>query len=239
MTMRLNDFFPKVFCINLDRRTDRWEQCLAEAAKFGVELERFPGSVVHIDGKLHGNAGCTLSHRRLLKHIAEGPWDKVLILEDDFQVFIRPPKWDEYLKGFDVTREQFEEAFGITIAHLPADWDSLHLCAHYGSKPLARINKHIIQANTILTTSSYGVTRQFARILSDYMEAGARSINSLTPETVYLGPIDSVMSEVYPKYRCYVCQPRLMVQRASHSDITERDENYLGALMDLTHQELV
>jgi hypothetical protein len=40
--MVITNFFDKTFCINLDRRRDRWEECLTEFNKYNLEdIERF------------------------------------------------------------------------------------------------------------------------------------------------------------------------------------------------------
>ena len=31
------NFFDKIYCINLEERTDRWEECLSEFKKYGIE----------------------------------------------------------------------------------------------------------------------------------------------------------------------------------------------------------
>ena len=35
--MKITDFFDKTYCINLERRPDRWEECLTEFNKFELK----------------------------------------------------------------------------------------------------------------------------------------------------------------------------------------------------------
>lgn len=37
----LNDYFQEIHCINLDKRTDRWEECLNEFNKHNLKVNRF------------------------------------------------------------------------------------------------------------------------------------------------------------------------------------------------------
>ena len=36
----LNEFFDKIFCINLDSRPDRWEECEKMFSHYNLEVER-------------------------------------------------------------------------------------------------------------------------------------------------------------------------------------------------------
>ena len=68
----------KIYCINLDRRTDRWEESKAEFEKWNLNVERFPA----IDGGVAGAATAfNKSQYAVLKKAVK--LDKALILEDD------------------------------------------------------------------------------------------------------------------------------------------------------------
>ena len=46
--MKITDFFDKTFCINLERRSDRWDECMTEFNKFGLtNINKF----IAVDGK--------------------------------------------------------------------------------------------------------------------------------------------------------------------------------------------
>jgi GR25 family glycosyltransferase involved in LPS biosynthesis len=77
--MRLNEFFDKIYCINLDERSDRWEQSLKEFEKAGIEnVERF-SAIKHDLGAI----GCRESHLNIIKKAKNEGFKNILIFEDD------------------------------------------------------------------------------------------------------------------------------------------------------------
>lgn len=254
--MGLNDYFDKVFVINLARRTDRWEACQEELAKHNIVAERHLG----YDHPWHGNAGCTRAHRELLRKIANGTWERVLVLEDDFHVltymdlvgggFIDSGPVVKTFVG--APGRGLHERFDKMIVYVPSDWDVLYLGGGYGEDPIARVHKHVIRCGGMLTTSSYGITRRFARIWSDLTDIGCLQAIAEsdgpniyaaeerdTPLGVYPGPIDSVFMRYAHDYHYYVFQPRLMIQGPGRSDLTGREESYLQSMVDCHHENLV
>jgi GR25 family glycosyltransferase involved in LPS biosynthesis len=62
-------FFDKIYCINLDARTDRWEESTDEFNRIGWKVERFPGSTKSFN---HAQSACLKACK-----------GSSLILEDD------------------------------------------------------------------------------------------------------------------------------------------------------------
>lgn len=138
----INEFFDKVIVINLARRKDRWEECLAELSKHSIVASRLEG----VEMREWGNDGCTWAHRKVLDIIASSTWRNCLVLEDDFQC------------RSDDTQDKFFEMAPM----VPDDWDFLFLGGHYADPPVRRVNEHVIQFHRMKTTSSYGITREMA-----------------------------------------------------------------------------
>lgn len=138
----INEYFDKIFCINLARRTDRWKRVLDEAERFGITLERFEG--YDLAQYKMGNHGCTASHRHLMEYALYHDWKRILILEDDFHVL-----------HFD-----FHARFEAMLPEVPDNWDLLYLGGHYADKPQKRVSEHVIKFNRMKTTSSVGITRK-------------------------------------------------------------------------------
>jgi glycosyl transferase family 25 len=207
----IEEYFDKIFCINLDRRPDRWDICLAEFAKHNwTKFERFTA----IDDPENGNRGCTASHKILMDLIVENGWKKTLVLEDDFKI-VAP---------------NFHKQFNSMIKLVPEDWEMLYLGGHYAEPPISRVNKHVIKHGRMFTTSSYGVTCEMAKKLSDQI-----ALHGEKP----IGPIDTVYGQLHPTHKCYIFQPRLMVQREGFSDLTLQVNNNEHCMMDRNHENMV
>jgi hypothetical protein len=228
----LNGFFDKVFCINLDSRPDRWKECQQIFSKYNIVAERFPA--IHMT---NCTEACTYSHLALFKRIAQGPWEKVLILEDDFHILtiadiiaggFKP--YDAVSKVFMSLTGSFEAKFNRMVEFLPSDWDLFYLGAGYGAPPIARVNQHVIRCASMMTTSSYGITKACATgIFKEIEKVEYKSV----------GAPDIMLGSFSRRFRFYVFQPRLMIQRQGKSDLTGRTDNYLFSMTDPTHESMV
>lgn len=79
----------RIFCVNLDRSTERWDSIDRQASHLGLTIERFSA----VDGATldplpdfpiaPGAIGCFLSHRGIWQVIKEGQDEYALIIEDD------------------------------------------------------------------------------------------------------------------------------------------------------------
>lgn len=81
------DKVDQIYLINLDRRTDRWEQCKHELERVGIPLERVHrmSAVQHTVGAI----GCSLSHVAVMCHAISNKFKNVMVLEDDCH-FVQP-----------------------------------------------------------------------------------------------------------------------------------------------------
>lgn len=208
---RPNDYFSRIFCINLARRADRWSHVEEQCRRWGLQVERFEGydQIVDDDGRVSGNCGCTASHRALLEVIAYHRWPRVLILEDDFEVCV----------------PDFNDRFTAMIGEVPEDWDMLYLGGSYGEPPQYRHSEHVVRINRMMTTSSYAVTDRTARRLAPYVYGN--------------GPIDSLYGPFHRDARCYIFQPRLMVQCPGLSDLTHYHMDNGPSMLDPHHEDML
>ena len=81
------DYFREIYCINLDRRFDRWDKVQKEFEKVGIldRVQRVSGEV-HKDGRI----GLIKSFLKIFKDVKERNVENVLIFEDDVS-FINNP----------------------------------------------------------------------------------------------------------------------------------------------------
>lgn len=209
----ISSYFDKIFCINLAKRKDRWKHAEDQFKRYGFTAERFEGyDDVIYQSVRNGNCGCTASHRALLEIIAYHRWNRVLVLEDDFEVRADFEK-------------NFASMFALMVPEVPQDWDMLYLGGGYAEPPVARVSQHVIKIGRMMTTSSYGITWQMARKMAPYVSG--------------VGPIDCLYSGFLAENRCYIFQPRLMVQYSSFSDLQESDSTNAPSMEDTRHEQMV
>ena len=239
----LETFFDKIFVLNLNRRPDRWLECIEELKAHGIA----PGWVERVqayDNPDNGHAGCTRSHRALLRRVAASDWERVLVLEDDFAVItldrIKAGGWtpdgDVWKTHMSIPcGANLNERFAYLSKHLPGHWDVVYLGASYGEPPIERYNKHVIRCGFMQTTGSYGITRDFAKVWTRKVDASMPSDDL----SHHPGPIDNVFGSMSHDHRYYVFQPRLMYQRESKSDLDGQTNSRLGQMTDTAHEILV
>lgn len=213
------DYFDRVFCINLDRSPERWAHVQQQCQQFGLsKVTRFSGFDFltyadlpdgHRQSIANALCGCTTSHGSLFHNIAFNGWDKVLVLEDDFEII----------------HEDFHAKFESLIKYVPSDWELLYLGAHYGDKPLGRVNEHVVKAGYIKTTSSYAIRGPYARYLAPFM-CGCNAP-------------DDLLSAFNQWHRVYVLQPRLMKQYNCMSVIWGKHVNNGPCMEDTRHEQMV
>ncbi len=203
----IDDYFDAIFCINLDRSPDRWQHACEQASAHGITtMRRFRGidfkDYQHLPPNLskgmeNAMYGCTSSHGALLSHISASKWERVLVLEDDFEVL------PEYASDF---QSRFVEA----MKHVPESWDLLYLGAHHADHPfIEKVNPFCWRVNEIKTTSSYAITRKHARFVGPLMCGGS--------------PPDDILSGFNPHCEAYCISPRLMGQYECKSVIWDRE----------------
>jgi glycosyl transferase, family 25 len=187
----------KTFCINLDRREDRWKECLLEMEKHNMEVERIPaidGSTLDMKCKITKNeAGCSLSHAKVLRRIIDDNLDRALILEDDFCL-----------------KEGWQEVLDKT--ELPK-YTMLYLGCNHQNRPI-KIRGDLFLLRGAYTTSSYIITREAAILMLPEIEKLEKQV-------------DVVYSRYHLMSRtCYSFNPVLCWQRASYSDIQGSFQDY-------------
>ena len=201
----INEWFDHIFCINLDRRIDRWEACQVEFAIHDIHgVQR----VSAVDGrdldhrgwdaKYLGEMGCSLSHAKVLERMIEEGWDTVLIFEDDVE-FV----------------SDFPAAFAESINSVP-DFDMLYLGGIDEEPPVA-VSEGVARVTRTMTTSSYAISLPFAK--------------RVLPEIKRLSkPVDELYTDFQEDAECFIFMPHLVVQRPDHSDIEQSRMNYVAKM---------
>jgi len=195
--MKINDYFDKVYCINLDKRTDRWAQAQTEFKKLGIEND-----VIRWTGVEHpnGNLGCTLSHLNLIKKCKEEGLNNVLIFEDDV-LFVET--------DIKLLEKAFKDLKSI------GKWDLFYIgvtmCPRSGR--FIRITDRILKTNFAFTTHAYAAN---AQAFDPMIEAWNRSISG------GYNIVDTVLDNHIVKKRgqSFVMDPIYAIQQPGLSNIT-------------------
>jgi GR25 family glycosyltransferase involved in LPS biosynthesis len=182
------DFWDVIFCINLDRRTDRWSECQEEFKKVGLKkVERFPA----IEEK---GGRCVLSHLELLRR-AHKENLRALILEDDVQF---------HLPGVN-------HIGNATKLLDTLEWDAFFL----GSRTsyFLEVQKYIVRMASVGQTHAYGYHPSFLSRAIEFAENAQHQnidqIGIFTDGKAYkiycVNPIAAVQRKSYSElHRCVV-----------------------------------
>lgn len=141
----LNDKFKKIYCINLDRRTDRWQESSDLFRRFGITVERVSG----IEDEIPWN-GLRMTVIGIFKQAIEENADTILIFEDDVD-------WS------DDFNERFEQCWNV----LPDDWDMFYFSAAHQYWP-PKYNELLFRLTWSTAAHAIGFKRKcFEEVLHD------------------------------------------------------------------------
>ena len=159
--MKLDNIFEMSFCINLDKRKDRWEACQKEFYKLNFYPDRF--SAIEDSNPV---VGCRKSHLEILKR-AQKEKKNVLIFEDDVEIINFEDKLIER-----VMNELYE-----------LDWQMIYLGGNI-LRPFHQVTNHLAKLNHCQSTHCYGVSRLFLDELIPFIENNNTFIDVLYADGV-------------------------------------------------------
>jgi glycosyl transferase family 25 len=174
----MNNFFDKIYIINLEKDSDRLEYMKKQCDKYNINFQRS----IAVNGKniqktvkkLRKNQlGCAMSHLNIYKEIVQLNLDKVLILEDDVtltQWIIKLPSIME-----DVPNDWDVVWVGNSRRKWPRNTCSLVSDPPYNFDKMEKITPHIYKFNCgynnncPMGTYAYAVSNKGAKkILANY-----------------------------------------------------------------------
>lgn len=202
--MSLNNYFDKIFVINLDRRKDRLAFANKEFKKINTTFERFSAFDGSVNTPPHGLSinrgeyGAYNSHLNLLKYIIENKIERSLICEDDV-VFC-----DDFINQFEAYHKQ-----------LPENTSLYYLSANNERANLEKVSDNIFKTVGSLALHAYSVDLKAAEDLVRRLESDYFDI-----------PVDDVFIEHHKYNKTYIFYPNLAWQRPDFSDIREGFRNY-------------
>ncbi len=134
-------FFDAIYCINLDRETDRWKDMQRRFRDLGIarRVRRF--AAVETPHNYH--IGCALSHRGVIAEARQLKLKNVLIFEDDARFSpdailelknsideLKQREWHNLNLGGHRWGRTFEKAPGCRYLEVPQGLSSAHAIAH-------------------------------------------------------------------------------------------------------------
>jgi len=214
--MELNEYFDKIYCINLDRRVDRWEEnCLPQFKKLNLDVKRFSATDGKSDINLpHGDvynaelAG-SISHLNVLKKAREEGIKKLLLLEDDV-----------------VFKENANELFDIVIKNVPNDWDYLFFCGNHvgGFTP---ISDGVVKIGRSYAIHACGIKDSSYDIMIQHLQNKINKV--MTDLNIKHTPsvaADYFLGDLHKILNTYCFLPHIAWQLDGHSDIQDAYMNY-------------
>jgi glycosyl transferase, family 25 len=201
----LNDYFERIYCINLAKRSERWESVKKQFLNNNITAIRYEAidgnKYDSVNGLKPGELGCLLSHLNILKECQKNNIENVLITEDDV----------EFCKDFNFKFFEY-------IKELPK-WDILYLganhalCNPYESNPPIKVTEHVYRVIHAYSTHAYAVNKSCYQYLIDH-------ISNLT------NPLDVMYSKIQKNLEVYIFRPHLAWQSEGYSDILETNVDY-------------
>jgi hypothetical protein len=202
--------FGGMFCINLDRRPDRWEAFSGQAERLGIARRIRRLSAVETPENHH--IGCALSHRRAIELAYVQGLESVLVFEDD-AIFL-----DDAL---DRARLSFAELGSQA-------WDVCFLGGHrWGTRGGPTPPWHALEVPSLLTCT-HAVAYHHG-VFEPLLSALPATVSEMTSWVVDNLAIDQYLLTKIADWRCFVTAPALASQQTilDQEDVTYRDRYVL------------
>ena len=142
----MKHYFDRIYCINLKKRPDRWEESLKEFEKLGIADDVIRFDAVDIQP---GIIGCTKSHYEIIKIVEKDGCKNILVFEDDL----------ELTKNSIVAKEIISNSMEQLLRHDNA-YDMLYLGGNVPEDKtlFKRIDENLSQISICKTTHAYVIS---------------------------------------------------------------------------------
>jgi len=208
--MELKKYFDKIYCINLDKRLDRWNKVSTEFEKYGLtnQVEKFTAidgkNLINNTGLLDGELGILETHINLIKKCKNDNLKNVLIMEDD--VYFT----DEF------------NNLDLFMSFVPKDWDLLFFGGNhiYGNLPI-KINEKIIKTNHTVALHCVAIKDTMFDVILEVLKKKTKQV-------------DSYYADLQKGFNSYSFYPNLAKQSVDYSDIQNRVVDYNHFFKDIS-----
>ncbi len=203
------------YCINLDKRPDRWQESLINYASVGLAAETVERWSACEDTEF-GALGCAKSHMAVLAHfLTHRSEPYCLVMEDDF----------DFLYGWDTFTKTFNRLLADGL-----DWDALLLA---GTCTIAYPEAPTGVARLLESQSASGYLlprRYVPAVLHSFSQSVVmlERFRAYQPREHWTSrfAIDQAWKNLQRNDRWYICSPAAGHQRPSFSDIEQKQVDY-------------
>ncbi len=207
------NYFDRIFLINLAHRRDRLEESIQELHSRGIQFEVYPA----IYDKDDGARGLFNTMTELFKKSVHNSWNNILVLEDDIQIQI--PNSSSYLD------KCIEELVGV-------DWDLFYLGGNVQDK-LIPATDNLFRCMKILSTHGIGYSAATQNLILNELKKGQRRVKH------HGEPYDQLLERVVqPRGKTYIANKLVAVQRPSFSDILGFEIDYNNRIQQVFNKRL-
>jgi GR25 family glycosyltransferase involved in LPS biosynthesis len=203
----LEKYFDKIYCINLDKRIDRWiffkNQCEKYSINSVERISAVDGDLINQNDYsnkfLKGEIGLLLTSIKIFEDAIDNGYENILLFEDDCLINDNFLKLNKYFN------------------HLPEDWVMLYFGAnhntHGGWEEPEKINNMVLKLSHSYSAHMIG----FKKIIFNEI---LTNLKSFTDQN------DVVYSKLQKKYPSYCFTPILATQLVGFSDIQNKEVDY-------------
>ncbi|HMG33504.1 MAG TPA: glycosyltransferase family 25 protein [Blastocatellia bacterium] len=200
--MDINEAFQHKVCINLARRSDRWESMQLKFDLHGIrDVRRLPaidGNSIEVPSgwpNTRGAYGCLLSHVQAVRDARDRGLPNLLIFEDDV-----------------VFDPQLQQRFQSGFADVPSDWQVLYFGVLHMEDPV-KISPNIHRVRKAYSTYAYALNRP---VFETFIELNSKATSA----------VDANALELQRNVPCYCFAPHLAWVEHDYSDAQEQERHH-------------
>lgn len=219
---KLENFVDNIFVINLDKRTDRWENiiklfnennikkyervpgkivCKKDLETYGFELKPSFGNEIDVYKYNIGSLGCFLSHLECIKLAKQRNYKRILIVEDDIKF---SKNWEHKISN------------AIDEINKLKKWDMFYLQYEFFFSQKNNIQEIITKAYGLLSGAGYILNESSYDIILDEAPKYRREIDVF------------YMDIMQKEYQCFRSVEKIIYcEYISSSNIMIYDKKYL------------
>lgn len=208
----INSYFDKIYCLNLERNSEKWQKTNTQFKELNINVDRFLGidgnditddefneisnrKISEVDSSKLGlienkyALGCLMSHIEIIKEAKSAKYKRILIFEDDV-----------------ILSNEFNERIS-QINKL--SWELLYLGASQFNWTGVKVNNGFYKCSNTLGTFAYAINSNIYDDLLELFETKRKSI-------------DNLLSEYQLKNnQSFVIYPNIVISDVSQSDIRQ------------------